>query len=71
MYAKKPLKNSPPLSFPRPSLSFPFRRESEITDHGDHVYTVELAPERPLPSFKFGQCVSRFRKMGKTIADLI
>ena len=28
---------------------------SKITDHGDHVYTVELAPERPVPRFKPGQ----------------
>jgi len=27
----------------------------KITDHGDHVYTVDLAPERPLPRFKPGQ----------------
>src|SRR4030042_5099313 len=26
-----------------------------ILDHGDHVYTVDLAPERPLPRFKPGQ----------------
>src|SRR4030042_1549942 len=25
-----------------------------ILDHGDHVYTVDLAPERPLPRFKPG-----------------
>jgi NAD(P)H-flavin reductase len=46
-------------------------RIEKITDHGDHVYTVDLAPERPLPSFKPGQCVLRFRKVGKTFADLI
>jgi len=28
---------------------------NKITDHGDHVYTVDLAPERPLPRFKPGQ----------------
>lgn len=27
----------------------------KITDHGDHVYTVDLNPERPLPRFKPGQ----------------
>ncbi len=27
----------------------------KITDHGDHVYTVDLTPERPLPKFKPGQ----------------
>jgi len=27
---------------------------NKITDHGDHVYTVDLAPERPLPRFKPG-----------------
>jgi len=27
----------------------------EIEDHGDHVYTVDLIPERPLPKFKPGQ----------------
>jgi NAD(P)H-flavin reductase len=27
----------------------------KITDHGDHVYTVDLVPERPLPRFKPGQ----------------
>lgn len=27
----------------------------KITDHGDHVYTVDLAPERPVPRFKPGQ----------------
>jgi NAD(P)H-flavin reductase len=27
----------------------------KITDHGDHVYTVNLKPERPLPRFKPGQ----------------
>ncbi|MEI9477281.1 MAG: FAD-dependent oxidoreductase [Deltaproteobacteria bacterium] len=27
----------------------------KITDHGDHVYTVDLEPERPLPRFKPGQ----------------
>lgn len=26
-----------------------------ITDHGDHVYTVELHPERPVPRFRPGQ----------------
>jgi NAD(P)H-flavin reductase len=30
-------------------------RAQKITDHGDHVYTVDLAPERPLPRFKPGQ----------------
>jgi ferredoxin-NADP reductase len=30
-------------------------RIQKITDHGDHVYTVDLAPERPLPRFKPGQ----------------
>ena len=29
-------------------------RVNKITDHGDHVYTVDLAPERPLPRFKPG-----------------
>ena len=28
---------------------------NKITDHGDHVYTVDLEPERPLPRFKPGQ----------------
>ena len=28
---------------------------NKITDHGDHVYTVCLAPERPLPRFRPGQ----------------
>ena len=28
---------------------------NKITDHGDHVYTVDLAPERPVPRFKPGQ----------------
>ncbi len=28
---------------------------NKITDHGDHVYTVDLASERPLPRFKPGQ----------------
>ena len=28
---------------------------NKITDHGDHVYTVDLTPERPLPRFKPGQ----------------
>jgi len=28
---------------------------NKITDHGDHVYTVDLAPERQLPRFKPGQ----------------
>jgi len=28
---------------------------NKITDHGDHVYTADLAPERPLPRFKPGQ----------------
>ena len=28
---------------------------NKITDHGDHVYTVDLAPERPAPRFKPGQ----------------
>ena len=27
----------------------------QVTDHGDRVYTVELTPERPLPSFHPGQ----------------
>ena len=27
----------------------------QITDHGDHVYTVDLKPERPVPRFKPGQ----------------
>ncbi len=27
----------------------------QIIDHGDHVYTVDLAPERPVPRFKPGQ----------------
>ena len=27
----------------------------KITNHGDHVYTVELSPERPLPRFNPGQ----------------
>lgn len=27
----------------------------EIEDHGDHVYTIDLTPERPLPRFKPGQ----------------
>ena len=26
-----------------------------VTDHGDQVYTVDLRPERPLPSFRPGQ----------------
>ena len=30
-------------------------RIQKITDHGDHVYTVDLVPERPLPRFKPGQ----------------
>jgi NAD(P)H-flavin reductase len=30
-------------------------RIQKITDHGDHVYTVDLALERPLPRFKPGQ----------------
>lgn len=30
-------------------------RAQKITDHGDHVYTVVLVPERPLPRFKPGQ----------------
>lgn len=30
-------------------------RVNKITDHGDHVYTVDLAPERPVPRFKPGQ----------------
>jgi len=30
-------------------------RAQKITDHGDHVYTVDLLPERPLPRFKPGQ----------------
>ena len=28
---------------------------NKITAHGDHVYTVDLAPEWPLPRFKPGQ----------------
>jgi NAD(P)H-flavin reductase len=28
---------------------------NKVTNHGDHVYTVDLAPERPLPRFKPGQ----------------
>ena len=28
---------------------------NKITDHGDHVYTADLSPERPLPRFKPGQ----------------
>ncbi|MDO9545134.1 MAG: FAD-dependent oxidoreductase [Pelolinea sp.] len=28
---------------------------NKITDHGDRVYTVDLAPERPVPRFKPGQ----------------
>ena len=28
---------------------------NKTTDHGDHVYTVDLAPERPVPRFKPGQ----------------
>ena len=28
---------------------------NKITDHGDHVYTVDLSLERPLPRFKPGQ----------------
>ena len=28
---------------------------NKITDHGGHVYTVDLAPERPVPRFKPGQ----------------
>lgn len=28
---------------------------NKIIDHGDHVYTVDLAPERSLPRFKPGQ----------------
>lgn len=31
------------------------RLVNKITDHGDHVYTVDLAPERPLDRFKPGQ----------------
>ncbi|MGV8059914.1 MAG: FAD-dependent oxidoreductase [Smithellaceae bacterium] len=27
----------------------------KITDHGDHVYTLDLKPERPAPRFKPGQ----------------
>lgn len=27
----------------------------KIEDHGDHVYTLDLIPERPLPRFKPGQ----------------
>ena len=27
----------------------------KITDHGEHVYTVDLKPERPIPRFKPGQ----------------
>ena len=30
-------------------------RINQITDYGDHVYTVDLIPERPLPRFKPGQ----------------
>jgi len=30
-------------------------RVQKITDHGDHIYTVDLAPERPVPRFKPGQ----------------
>ena len=30
-------------------------RVNKITDNGDHVYNVDLAPERPLPRFKPGQ----------------
>jgi len=30
-------------------------RIQKITDHGDHVYTADLSPERPLPRFKPGQ----------------
>lgn len=30
---------------------------NKITDHGDHVYTVDLVPERPLPRFKPGQFI--------------
>jgi NAD(P)H-flavin reductase len=30
-------------------------RINKITDHGDHVYTIDLAPERPVPRFKPGQ----------------
>lgn len=28
---------------------------NKISDHGDHVYTVDLGPERPVPRFKPGQ----------------
>jgi len=27
----------------------------KISNHGDHVYTVNLAPERPIPRFRPGQ----------------
>ena len=27
----------------------------KVTDHDDHVYTVDLAPERPVPHFRPGQ----------------
>ena len=27
----------------------------QITAHGDHVYTVDLTPERPVPRFRPGQ----------------
>ncbi|HEY9076110.1 MAG TPA: FAD-dependent oxidoreductase [Anaerolineaceae bacterium] len=30
-------------------------RVEQITDHGDHVYTVDLASRRPLPRFRPGQ----------------
>ncbi|MGD0265600.1 MAG: FAD-dependent oxidoreductase [Candidatus Methylomirabilota bacterium] len=30
-------------------------RVEKIEDHGDHVYTVELQPERPAPRFRPGQ----------------
>jgi len=30
-------------------------RVQKVTDHGDHVYTVDLAPEQSLPRFKPGQ----------------
>lgn len=30
-------------------------RVEQIKDHGDHVYTVELRPERPAPRFRPGQ----------------
>jgi NAD(P)H-flavin reductase len=30
-------------------------RVERITDHGEHVYTVDLAPERRVPEFKPGQ----------------